>query len=476
MTDTVAAESGLGAAFQGTTIGPQDRDYDAARAIYNGSIDRRPALIVRPHGAADVADAIRFANQRGLQVSVRCGGHGIAGTSVAEGGLLLDLSPLKGVHVDRARGTAVAQGGALWGEYDRDLALHGVATPGGRVTTTGVGGFCLGGGYGWLSTLYGLTCDNLVAADVVTADGRLVRASEVENPDLLWGLRGAGANFGVVTSYELRVHEIPPLMLGGLIVVPNDDEAADIVKAYRAYIEQAPEQLVSALAIILAPPAPFVPPEMVGAPMLGIVGLWVGDPAEAEEPMRPLRDLGETGMDLMEPMPYTAFQAMLDDFAPKGWFNYHRGLHLSGLADQIIDPYLAAGRNIGSPMTQGIVFRNGGAIAQVADEDTAAGNRQAPYMGHPIACWGKPEEGEHEMEWVRQFSAAMAPATTGRTYLNFEPGTTIADVKSGFGEEKYERLVALKDTWDPTNVFRSNHNIPPSGWTPEARVPGQSRS
>jgi hypothetical protein len=324
--------------------------------------------------------------------------------------------------------------------------------------------------------LYGLTCDNLVAADVVTADGRLVHASEVENPDLLWGLRGAGANFGVVTSYELRVHEIPPLMLGGMVVVPNDDEAADIVRAYRAYVEQAPEQLVSALATILAPPAPFVPPEAVGTPMLVIIAMWVGDPAEAEDPLRPLRALGEKGMDLMEPMPYTAFQAMLDDFAPKGWFNYHRGLHLSGLADQIIEPYLEAGRNIGSPMTQGIVFRNGGAISRVGDDETAAGNRMAPYMGHPIACWARPEEGEHEMEWVRQFSAAMAPATTGRTYLNFEPGTTIADVKSGFGEEKYERLVALKDTWDPTNVFRSNHNIPPSGWTPEARVPGQSRS
>ena len=476
MTDTVAAEPGLGASFQGTTITPQHRDYDAARAIYNGSIDRRPALIVRPHGAADVADAVRYANEQGLRLSVRCGGHGIAGTSLAEDGMLLDLSPLKGVHVDRARGTAVAQGGALWGEYDRDAALHGVATPGGRVTTTGVGGFCLGGGYGWLSTLYGLTCDNLVAADVVTADGRLVHASEVENPDLLWGLRGAGANFGVVTSYELRVHEIPPLMLGGMVVVPNDDEAADIVRAYRAYVEQAPEQLVSALATILAPPAPFVPPEAVGTPMLVIIAMWVGDPAEAEDPLRPLRALGEKGMDLMEPMPYTAFQAMLDDFAPKGWFNYHRGLHLSGLADQIIEPYLEAGRNIGSPMTQGIVFRNGGAISRVGDDETAAGNRMAPYMGHPIAGWARPEEGEHEMEWVRQFSAAMAPATTGRTYLNFEPGTTIADVKSGFGEEKYERLVALKDTWDPTNVFRSNHNIPPSGWTPEARVPGQSRS
>ena len=476
MTDTIAAEPGLGASFHGTTISSTDRDFDTARAIYNGSIDRRPALIVRPHGAADVADAVRYANERGLSLSVRCGGHGIAGTSLVADGVLIDLSPLKGVHVDRARGTAIAQGGALWGEYDRDAELQGVATPGGRVTTTGVGGFCLGGGYGWLSTLYGLTCDNLVSADVVTAEGRLVRASEDENADLLWALRGAGANFGVVTSYELKVYDIPPLMLSGMIVVPNDDEAADIIKAYRAYTEQAPEQLVSALATVLAPPAPFVPPEMVGAPMLAIIGLWVGDPAEAEEPMRPLRALGEKGMDLMQPMPYTAFQAMLDDFAPKHWLNYHRGLHLSGLTDTIIDPYLEAGRNIGSPMTQGIIFSNGGAIARVPEDATAAGNREAPYMAHPIACWATPEEGEHEMEWVRQFSAAVAPATTGRTYLNFEPGTTIADVKSGFGQEKYDRLVALKNTWDPTNVFRSNHNIPPSGWSPEARLPGQSRS
>jgi hypothetical protein len=213
---------------------------------------------------------------------------------------------------------------------------------------------------------------------------------------------------------------------------------------------------------------------MVGAPMLGMVVLWVGDPDEGQEAMRPLQELTAHGMDLTQPMPYTAFQAILDDFAPKGWLNYHRGLHLSGLSDDIIEPFLEAGRQIGSPMTQGIMFRHGGAVSRVPEDATAASNRSAAYMAHPIACWATPEETDNEMTWVRQFSNAVAPATTGGTYLNFEPGTTIADVKSGFGEEKYQRLVSLKDTWDPTNVFRSNHNIPPTGWTPEPSVPVQS--
>jgi FAD/FMN-containing dehydrogenase len=389
--------------------------------------------------------------------------------------VLIDLSSMKGVQVDRDRGTAIAQAGALWGEYDRDAALRGVATPGGRVTTTGVGGFCLGGGYGWLSPVYGLTCDNLVSADVVTADGRLVRASEDENPDLLWGLRGAGANFGVVTSYELRTHPIPEAMMAGMLIVPNDDEAGDVIGAYREYVEQVPEQLVTALVMLLAPPEPFVPPEMVGSPVLAVVPLWVGDPAEGDEAVRPLRDITSHGMDLTQPMPYTAFQSMIDGFAPKGWLNYHRGLHLSALKDSIIEPFLEAGRQIGSPMTQGILFRHGGAVARVPEDATAAGHRDSAYMAHPIACWATPEETESEMAWVRQFSNAVATATTGGTYLNFEPGTTIADVKSGFGEEKYQRLVELKDTWDPGNLFRSNHNIPPTGWTPEPSMPAQSR-
>jgi FAD/FMN-containing dehydrogenase len=476
MTEILDVGPQLSPAFQGSTISPSDGGYDAARAIYNGSIDRRPALIVRPHGAADVIDAVSYARESGLPLSVRCGGHGIAGTSLVDGGILVDLSSMKGVHVDVDRGTATAQAGALWGEYDRETSLFGMATPGGRVTTTGVGGFCLGGGYGWLSPLHGLTCDNLVAADVVTADGRLVRASETENDDLLWGLRGAGANFGVVTSYELKVHPIEPLLLGGMLIVPNDDAAPDVVRGYREYVESGvPEQLVTALATVLAPPAPFVPPEMVGAPVLAIVAMWFGDPAEGEQHLQPLRDLTAHGMDLLQPMPYTALQAMLDDFAPKHWLNYHRGLHLEAISDGMVEPFLEAGRAIGSPMTQGIVFRHGGAVARVPEDATAAGNRSATYMGHPIACWATPEETEREMEWVRMFSAAVGTATTGGTYLNFEPGTSIADVKSGFGEAKYERLVQLKDRWDPTNVFRSNHNIPPTGWTPEPTLPEQPR-
>jgi FAD binding domain/Berberine and berberine like len=475
MADTISAQRALSAPYRGTTISPDDAGYDAARAIYNGSIDRRPALIARPTGAADVIDVVRYAQETGMPLSVRCGGHGIAGTSVVEDGILVDLSSMKGVHVDVERGTAIAQAGVLWGEYDRETELFGRATPGGRVTTTGVGGFCLGGGYGWASAAYGLTCDNLVAADVVTADGRLVRASEDENADLLWGLKGAGANFGIVTSYELRLHAMPAQILAGMLIVPNDDQAPDVMRGYRSYVETAPDMLGTAVVTLLAPPAPFVPAELVGHPVMALVVAWFGDQSEAEEAIRPLRELTGHGMDLVQPMPYTALQSMIDDFAPKGWLNYHRGLHLESMDDSIVEPFLAAGRDIGSPMTQGIMFRNGGAIARVPEDATAAGNRSAPYMAHPIACWATPEESEREMAWVQQFSSAVATATTGRTYLNFEPGTTTADVTSGYGQHKYDQLVQLKDAWDPTNVFRANHNIPPSGWLPPARVPTQSR-
>lgn len=460
--------------FKGQTIRPGDPEFDKARAVYNGSIDRRPALIVRPTGAADVMDAVNYARVSELPLVVRCGGHAVAGTSACEGGVLIDLSSLKGVHVDPERGTALAQAGVLWGEYDRETQLRGVATPGGRVTTTGVGGFCLGGGYGWLSRKHGLTCDNLVAADVVTADGRLVHASETENADLLWGLRGAGANFGVVTSYELRLHPISPLLLAGMLVVPNDQDAGAVLRAYRDYTLSAPEEVVSAVATILAPPEPFVPPELVGKPVLGVVVAYVGNPEEAQEALAPLRSIVAEagGMDLVQPMPYTVFQAMLDGFAPRGWLNYHRGQHLTEISDEIVEPFLEVGRSIHSPMTQGILFHHGGAVSRVPEDATAAGNRAAAYMGHPIAAWDTPDQTDYEMDWVRRFSTAIAPAMTGGTYLNFEPGTTLTDLKAGFGDEKYARLVALKDQWDPTNLFRSNHNVAPTGWT-EARIPQQ---
>lgn len=462
-TKVTPAEVGLSDGFKGTAIRPGDAEYDEARAVYNGMIDRRPALIVRPSGAADIRDAVAFARQRRLPLAVRCGGHSVAGTSAVEGGVLIDLSSLKGVHVDPERGTARANAGVLWGEYDRETEMFGLATPGGRVTTTGVGGFCLGGGYGWLSPKHGLTCDNLVSAEVLTASGHLIHVDDDTNPELMWALRGAGANFGVVTSFEFRVHPIAPLMMAGMLVVPNDGSAADVAQGYRDYVESAPAELVTALATILAPPADFVPPELHGAPVLGIVVAWLGDAADAEAAVDPLRKLAAGGVDLVQPMPYTAFQAMLDPFAPRGWLNYHRGQHVRALPDDVLDTFLSVGRSIGSPMTQGIVFRHAGAVSRVAEDATAASNRSAPYMAHPIACWATPEETAGEMAWIEQFSAAFAPVLTGGVYLNFEPSTAEQDVRAGFGDAKYARLAALKQEWDPENVFSSNHNVPPSG-------------
>ncbi|MGH3314926.1 MAG: FAD-binding oxidoreductase, partial [Nocardioidaceae bacterium] len=343
---TAAADIGLPGGFSGEAILPGDAEYDAARAVYNGMIDRRPALIVRPTGAADIRDAVAFARQRRLPLAVRCGGHSVAGVSAVEDGVLIDLSTLKGVHVDPERGTARANAGVLWGEYDRETEMFSLATPGGRVTTTGVGGFCLGGGYGWLSPKFGLTCDNLVGADLLTASGELVHVTEDTNPELMWALRGAGANFGVVTSFEFRVHPIPPLIMAGMLVVPNDDRAPDVAKAYRDFVEQAPEDLVTALATILAPPEEFVPPELVGTPALVIVAAYLGDPRDAEAAITPLRQIVAGGIDLVQPMPYTALQAMLDGFAPRGWLNYHRGRHLASLPDGVLDDYLAVGRAI----------------------------------------------------------------------------------------------------------------------------------
>lgn len=454
------SEIGLPDGFKGRAIRPADPDYDAARAVYNGSIDRHPVLVVQPSGAADVRDAVAFARQRKLPLAVRCGGHQVAGLGTVEGGVVIDLSTLKGVQVDPEAGTARANAGTLWGEYDRDLEMFGLATPGGRVTTTGVGGFTLGGGYGWLSTKHGLACDNLVAADLLTSSGELVHVSDETNPELMWALRGAGANFGVVTSFEFRTHPVRPLVMAGLLVLPNDGtRAEEAARAYRDFIETAPRDLATALATILAPPEDFVPPEVVGKPVFGMVVAWFGDPAEAEDAVAPLRQIMAGAIDLLQPMPYTALQGLLDGFAPRGWLNYHRGHHLTSLPDDVIDAYLANGRDIGSPMTQGVIFRNGGAIADVAEDATAASDRSAPYMAHPIACWRDHTESRHEMSWVRDFSAAFEPAFTGGVYLNFEPGTDASAVRAGYGDTKLQRLRELKAAWDPENLFRTNHNL-----------------
>jgi FAD/FMN-containing dehydrogenase len=453
----------LDAAFQGQQFRPGDDGYDDARAVYNGMVDKRPGLVARCSGVADVVEAVRVARERGLSLAVRCGGHNVAGNAVCDDGIQIDLRGMKGVHVDPVAKTARANGGVTWGEFDRETQLFGLHTPGGRMTGTGVGGFTLGGGYAWTSTKHGLACDNLISAEVVTADGRVVTASETENADLLWGLRGGGGNFGVVTSYEFKLYELGPMIYGGMVVHPIE-VAGDIGRAWRDWVEAAPEAVGSALGILLAPPEDFVPKEVQGTPVLGILAMYCGSAEEGEEVLRPLKtEIGPPAVDLLDHIPYTAFQAIVDPFSPTGWLNYHRGEHLRALPDEAVDAYVAAGRKVESPMSQSILFRMGGAIARVDEDATAASHRDAPYMWHPIAAWKDPADSERTIQWVRESSESMRPFATGGVYLNFEQDEGADHVKAGFDAGKLMQLVELKDKYDPSNLFRVNQNIAPSG-------------
>jgi FAD/FMN-containing dehydrogenase len=453
----VSSPDALAEDFGGQVIQPGDPAYDEARQIYNSMFDRRPALILRPSGAADVIAAVRYVREQGLPIAVRCGGHSVAGHSQPEGGVLLDLSLMKGVHVDRERGTARAAGGVLWGEYDRETQALGVHTPGGRVTTTGVGGFTTGGGYGWTSPKFGLTSDNLVSADVVTADGRLVTASESENDDLFWGIRGGGGNFGILTSLEFRVHPLGPIILAGLLVFPLE-KAADAFGAYREMLENAPDELGTAAVLLNAPPEEFVPEHLHGKPVLGFAISYAGDPDEGAKLVAPLKGV-RPAVDLVGPMPYRAFQAMLDPMSPPGFRNYWRGLHLEGIGDDFVKTYLSFAPEGLAPLTFFILFQHGGAVSRIDDDSTAFSHRGATFMAHPIGCWQEPADDERHLAWVNTVTEGMQPYTTGGVYLNF-----MADedrVEAGYGGEKYKRLRELKRKYDPDNVFRFNQNIAP---------------
>lgn len=460
----------LAATVKGTVIGPDHSAYDEARGVVNTMIDKRPAAIVRPTGAADVLDVLQIAGTRGLGVAAKCGGHSVAGNGTCgPDGILLDLSSLKGITVDPTARRARAGAGVLWGEFDRETQLFGLATPGGRVTTTGIGGFTLGGGYGWLSPVYGLACDNLVAADLVTADGRVVHVDEQSEPELLWGLRGGSSNFGIVTSFEFALHPVGPLVLGGLVLHPIET-ASETARAWRDLVETLPEEVVGSLGIVMAPPEPFVPADRVGKPTLGMFVLYVGDPDEGADVVAPLRALGTPFADVVAPMPYTDFQSMIDAFNPMGFRHYHGGRHLHELADGAIDAYVQYGQQTLSPLTQAVLFRHGGAVSRVPEDATAAGNRDATYMLHPIAQWSDPAEDATHIGWARALEEAMAPWTTGGVYLNFEQADDADTLRRGYGEAKLARLRALKDAWDPGNLFRFNQNIASAITVPGPRV------
>ncbi len=444
--------------FSGDVVLPGGSEYDEARKVFNGMIDKRPAVIARCADTEDVVAAVEFARDNELVVAVRSGGHSVAGMSICDDGILIDLAPMKEIEVDPQAKTARVGGGVLSGELDAATQEHGLHTPSGRVTTTGIGGFTTGGGYGWTSSKHGLTCDNLISAEVVTADGSVVTASETENSDLFWGIKGGGCNFGVVTSFELRLYELGPMVLAGLAIWPVE-RAPEVLRAWRDYVTDVPDELSTGCAILTAPPEEFIPPELRGQPVIGLVGMYVGDPEEGASVMQPLKDLGPA-VDLIQPMPYTDFQAILDPGNQPGFRNYWRGEYLSGLSDEAIDVFVERAREPLSPFNQVILFRLGQGVNGVPDDSAAFSHRDAEYLFHPIAMWEDADDDERLIAFVRDFSEAMRPFETGAVYLNFTGDSDKA--RDAFGAEKYERLVSLKDTYDPENLFQHNQNIRPS--------------
>jgi FAD/FMN-containing dehydrogenase len=451
--------------LSGRVFLPDNAGYDDAREIFNVMHDKRPAVVARCASTDDVAACVDVARRSGVLVAVRSGGHSVAGNSTCEGGMVVDLAGLRDVEVDPEARTARAGGGVLWGDFDAATQEHGLHTPGGRMTTTGVGGFTTGGGYGWTSSKYGLTCDNLISAEVVLADGGVVRASEDENTELFWGLRGGGGNFGIVTEFEFRLHELGPIVLAGLALWPID-RAPEVMSAWRDIVDEAPDELSTACVILTAPPEEFVPDHLRGHAATGMAVMYVGDPQAGVDVVQPLKDLAPD-VDLIQPMPYGAFQAILDPAFPHGMRSYWRGEYMNALSDDAISAFTSHAPEVqaaGIPLSQMILFRVGQAIQALPDEATAFSHRDARYMFHPISIWADPADDEHVIAANRAFCESMRPFTTGAAYLNF---TGEDRVREAFGDEKYARLVALKDRYDPDNLFRLNQNIRPSTQTGE---------
>jgi FAD/FMN-containing dehydrogenase len=447
--------------IHGPVIAPDDEGYDAARAIWNGAIDRRPACIARCTGVADVVAAVRFGRERDLLVAVRSGGHGVGGHALCDDGLVIDLSPMKGIRVDPAARIARAEAGVLWGELDRETQLHALATVGGIVTHTGIAGLTLGGGIGWLMRKHGATVDNLLSVDLVTAEGGLVTASADEHPDLFWGIRGGGGNFGVVTSLEYRLHPVGPIVLAGPIFHPLED-AREVLAFYREFIAAAPDELTTIFELSVAPPAPFLPEDVHGKPIVMVGACYAGAPEDGIEVVRPLKEFGNPLVDLLEPKLYTALQSMFDPSVPHGWHRYWKSVELPALTDDVIDTLVEHASAQTSPKSYCIVFQLGGALARAREDETAFSQRDATYNVNINAVWTEDDpEGERHVAWARDFFSAMQPHAGGRVYVNFLGDEGAKRVRQAYGDRQYERLVELKRAYDPTNFFRLNQNIEP---------------
>jgi FAD/FMN-containing dehydrogenase len=450
----------LRASMRGDVIAPSDGGYDEHRKVWNGSIDRRPGLIARCAGVADVRAAVRFARERGLLMAVRGGGHSFPGLSVCDDGLLVDLGSLKGIRVDPDAGTVRAQAGVLLGELDRETQAFATAVPAGIVTHTGLAGLTLGGGIGWIMRKHGLTIDQLQSVDVVTADGEFVTASDDQNADLFWGVRGGGGNFGIVTDFEFRLNPLGPYVVAGPVFWSMDDAPA-VLRFYRDWIADCPDELMTIVVQRRAPALPVVPPDLVGKLVIAVVACYSGPVDDGERVVQPLKSFGSPVLDLCQPKPYLAHQQMFDPSFRHGWWYYVRSCDVAVLTDDVIDVVVEYGRRITSPISSIALWQMGGAVARVGENETAFNGRNA---GHTFNINGNSltaEGFDAERQWARDYWSALAPYHTG-VYVNFLMEEGEDRIRQAYGLEKYDRLKALKRRYDPTNAFRLNQNIDPT--------------
>lgn len=448
--------------LRGALLRPGEAGYDEARKVWNGTIDKRPALIARCAGVGDVIQCVNFARTNNVLVAVRGGGHNVGGNAVCDDGLMIDLSRMKGLRVDPAHRTARAEPGLTWGEFDRETQVFGLATTGGQISTTGIAGLTLGGGWGLLARRYGLSSDNLLSVDLVTANGEFLTASATENADLFWGVRGGGGNFGIATSFEYQLYAVGTV-LAGIVAYPFE-KAKEVLKLYREFTSTAPDAMASGVVLISLPD---------GTPVAGIVLCYSGPLAEGDRLVKPLRAFGPRLMEQIGPIPYTAAQQLIDGFYPFGLQNYWKSSFLKQISDEAIDIMVAYCSKRPSPMCHGLIEHQlGGAVRRVDRDATAFGHRDVEYSFLSLGVCADPAEAAKCTRWAREFWDAMQPCSTGGVYVNYlgrQADEGPERVKAAYGPEKYARLVALKNKYDPTNQFRLNQNIEPSQATSATR-------
>jgi len=459
---SIAAEEleALRTRMRGTIFAPGDDGYDAARTIWNAMVDKRPGLIVRCAGAADVGHAVKFARANGLLVAVCGGGHNIAGNAVCDHGLMIDLSALKSVRVDPDRRTARVEPGATLGDVDKETQAYGLAVPTGINSTTGIAGLTLGGGFGWLTRKHGMTIDNLLSADVVTADGELVQASDKENTDLFWALRGGGGNFGVVTSFEFQLHPVGPEVLSGLVVHPLEG-ARELLQAYRQIAVEGPDEMTCWVVMRKAPPLPFIPAEWHGREVLVFAMCYSGDMAKGEKAMAKLRGLGQPIADVVSPHPFTGWQAAFDPLLTPGARNYWKSHDFTKLHDDAIEVVLAAIDKLPTDECEVFIAQVGGAMSRVATDATAYPQRKSHFIMNVHTRWRETGQDKACIKWARDLFEATAPYAAGSVYINFMPDDEGDRVKEAYGKN-YNRLAKIKARYDPDNLFRLNQNIGPA--------------